>query len=98
MPTPDPRFKYRDIRPPSVPLEKLDAWMESLMDPAQAKLGYLGMAFVAIKIILVVVYLIARQKLIDAQLEYDKQKYDQEQAQDGRDQLSKDPLSGEKKP
>lgn len=94
----DPRFKYKDLRPPSVPLERLDQWMESLMDPAQAKLGWLGIIFVALKIILVVLYLIARQKLIDAQMEYEKQKYERDQAQGARDDLAKDPLSGERKP
>lgn len=96
-PAGDPRFIYREIRPPSISIEQLNSWMASLMDSEATKMGVWAMLFLGLKIALVLGYLLAWHFLVKAQLEYDKQKYERERSQDSRTDLAKDPLSGERK-
>lgn len=98
MGAPDPRYKYKDIRPPSLPLEKLDSWMDALMDKEAAKMGWLALIYLGLKMVLVIAYLIARKFLIDAQLEYEKQKYEQDRPQDSQDDLNNEVLEGDRRP
>lgn len=98
MPEVDPRFKHKDIRPPSIPLEKLDSWMTSLMDPEATKMGWLAMIYMGLKVLLVLGYLIARKFLIDQQLEYEKQKYEQERSRDNQSDLDRETSGVDRKP
>ncbi len=94
----DPRYKYQDLRPPTVPVEILDNLAASIFDPNAGKLGWVGVIYTGVKLLFAVAYIFARQKLVEAQAEYKKQVYEREQAGQNQGDLDKDPLSGEKRP
>lgn len=97
-PANDPRYKYEDIRPPSVPVEILDNLAKSIFDPAAAQLSWLGVIFTGLKLAFAVAYLWAREKLLVQQAEFKKQVYEREQAGKNQNDLEKDPMGGERRP
>lgn len=94
-PGPDPRFRYRDIRPPTIPVEVLDRLAASVFDPSQASLGVVGVLVAGVKLLIAVAYLVARDRLIAANSEVEKQEYERSQAAGNQGDVDHDNLGGE---
>ena len=77
-PSPDSRFSYKDIGAPTLPPGMLDAIAKKVFDPAPGEsLGVLGNIINGFYLLMALAYLVAREKLVAAAQEYDKQKSEQ---------------------
>lgn len=80
-PSSDPRFNYTDNGPTGISVQQLDLLASSIFDTtAEKQLGVFGLIVNGVKLALAVAYLIARERLVAARAEYDKQKYESGQA------------------
>lgn len=95
-PTPpqDPRYIYQKTSPSGITVQQLDDLMAFVMNSPKTTWGAI---IAGIKMLVITVYLIARDKLESAMMEATKQQ--NEQAQAGKDQnaIDHDDLSGQRK-
>jgi len=94
-PKPLSRYQYEDLRPPAVPQSVLDGIIVLILEP---KTNIVSAVISGIKLTLALVYLIARERLLAAQVEFSKQRYELDRAAKNQCDLNKDDLDGQTRP
>jgi len=93
-PAPLPRYQYEDLRPPAVPQAILDGIITIILAP---NTNVFQAVIQGIKLTLAFVYLIARERLIAAQMDFSKQRYELARAAKNQSDLDRDDLDGQTK-
>ncbi len=91
MSEPDPRYPHEDLRPTSISVAKLDELMAFVM---QSGTGVIGAVIGGIKILVVVAYVFARERLLAQEAQYRKQEYERRRTGGNQGELDRDDLGG----
>lgn len=90
----DPRFEYQNLRRPGLTVAQLDQMFSFVT--SDVKFGLVGSIIAGVKLLVVVAYVFARERLISQEIAFKKQEYERNQAGENQGELDQDDLSGER--
>lgn len=87
---PDFKFDYTRYKTPGITIEQLDSMAAAFFNP-NGTTGWVTIIWAAIKLIVALAYIWARFKLVDTQLEIEKQQYEVARANSNKTEVDQEP-------